>query len=290
MADHSKPLLTSTYPNFVSELDARFDDISLMLDPAYTSPSNLPTNSIRWSSAANKWQKWNGTTWGELSSTFSLTSITLSGGLTSAGDIEANSGNLTSTQTSGTIYNTNVTTLDFAGAATTLNVGSNTGTVTLKNPNIQTTVTSGTLNLFAALTSGVLNIGSANTGKIQVLFNSDSSSSTTGSVVTAGGLGVGGISYFAKDVYLSGTGALKVPVGTEAQRPTGAAGKIRLNSDTSKFEGHDGTAWKDIGSTVLLSFPFFKSSGVSDVISLLNNTLLPFTNYLGSSKNVSVTT
>lgn len=72
MADHSKPLTTSTYVNFVSELDARFDDLAVGLDPAVTTATNLPTNSQRWSSASNKWQKWNGTTWGDLATTYAI--------------------------------------------------------------------------------------------------------------------------------------------------------------------------------------------------------------------------
>lgn len=72
MADHSKPTTTSTYSNFVTELDGRLDDLALGLDPATTSPTNVPTNSIRWNSANTKWQKWNGTAWGDLSSSYSV--------------------------------------------------------------------------------------------------------------------------------------------------------------------------------------------------------------------------
>ena len=43
------------------------------------------------------------------------------------------------------------------------------------------------------------------------------------------------------------TGALKVPTGTVAQRPTPAQGQIRFNSDDTTFEGYDGTAWGEIG-------------------------------------------
>ena len=40
------------------------------------------------------------------------------------------------------------------------------------------------------------------------------------------------------------TAALNLPVGTEAQRPgTAAAGMIRFNDDSDKFEGYDGTNW-----------------------------------------------
>jgi hypothetical protein len=43
------------------------------------------------------------------------------------------------------------------------------------------------------------------------------------------------------------TGALKVPTGTVAQRPTPAQGQIRFNSDDTTFEGYDGTAWGALG-------------------------------------------
>lgn len=72
MADHLKPTLTSTYSNFVSEMDARFDDLVVGLDPAVTTVTNAPTNTIRWSSAANKWQKFNGTAWNDLAATFAI--------------------------------------------------------------------------------------------------------------------------------------------------------------------------------------------------------------------------
>lgn len=72
MADHSKPTITSIYSDFVSEMDARFDDLAVGLDPAIVTASNVPTNTIRWSSASNKWQKWNGSVWGDLSSSYDI--------------------------------------------------------------------------------------------------------------------------------------------------------------------------------------------------------------------------
>jgi len=49
------------------------------------------------------------------------------------------------------------------------------------------------------------------------------------------------------DSSFTSTGAVKIPVGTTAQRPTGADGKIRFNSDTDRFEGYDGTDWGQLG-------------------------------------------
>ena len=47
-------------------------------------------------------------------------------------------------------------------------------------------------------------------------------------------------------VSLSATNAIKLNVGTTAQRPTGAAGLIRYNSTTGGFEGY-GAAWGALG-------------------------------------------
>ena len=44
------------------------------------------------------------------------------------------------------------------------------------------------------------------------------------------------------------TGAMIVPAGTTAQRPTGVAGMVRYNSTTARFEGY-GTSWLTLGST-----------------------------------------
>lgn len=118
MADHQKPTLTSTYTNFVSELDARFDDLAVGLDPAVTSVSNVPTNSIRWSSSARKWQKYNGTSWVDLVDT--TYSISISG----------NAGTVTNgVYTNGTYSNpTWITTL--AGSKITGDISGNAGSAT----------------------------------------------------------------------------------------------------------------------------------------------------------------
>lgn len=90
MADHNKPLTTSTYANFVSELDARLDDLTLGLDPATTSPTNLATNAIRYNSAAAKWQKWNGTVWSDLAAAYAI-SITGNAGTVTNGVVTTGS-------------------------------------------------------------------------------------------------------------------------------------------------------------------------------------------------------
>jgi hypothetical protein len=93
MADHLKPTITSTYSSFVTELDKRFDDLAVGLDPAtniansWDAATNLPSGSIRWNSVSNKWQKYNGTTFNDLSS---LYAINISGNSASATNLITN--------------------------------------------------------------------------------------------------------------------------------------------------------------------------------------------------------
>lgn len=72
MADWSKPALASTYANFVPETNARDTDLAVMFDPAVVTPTNFPTSTVRWRSAANKWEKWNGTVWSDLAATYAI--------------------------------------------------------------------------------------------------------------------------------------------------------------------------------------------------------------------------
>ncbi|MBU2632847.1 site-specific integrase, partial [Patescibacteria group bacterium] len=59
------------------------------------------------------------------------------------------------------LVNTTATTLNLGGAATTFGIGASTGTLTLNNPTIGTSVTSGTLALFNTGLTGTLNLAGA---------------------------------------------------------------------------------------------------------------------------------
>ena len=73
MANHNLPTLAgTTYADFLNQIDARLDDLAQGLDPAVTTVSNPPLNAIRWTSAANRWEKWNGTAWVVLSTGYSI--------------------------------------------------------------------------------------------------------------------------------------------------------------------------------------------------------------------------
>lgn len=48
-------------------------------------------------------------------------------------------------------------------------------------------------------------------------------------------------------VTFTDTNAIKIPVGTTAQRLSGVTGQVRFNSETTQFEGYNGTAWSSLG-------------------------------------------
>lgn len=72
MADWNTPSLTSTYTSVLDTFKNRDIDAALMFDPALITPTNLPTGSIRWSSAANRFEKFNGTAWAALTTTYAV--------------------------------------------------------------------------------------------------------------------------------------------------------------------------------------------------------------------------
>ena len=99
MADWNNPVLTSTYVNFLAEMKARDTDLAVQFDGV--SPSNIPTGTIRWSSSANRWQKWTGSTWGELTGTYALTALTTTGNVSVGGNLTV-TGSVSFTSTAAT--------------------------------------------------------------------------------------------------------------------------------------------------------------------------------------------
>lgn len=71
-ADFNKPVTTDSYSNVLAEVRDNDAALALGLDPATTTPANVPTNAIRWTSASNKWQKFDGTAWVDLTATYAI--------------------------------------------------------------------------------------------------------------------------------------------------------------------------------------------------------------------------
>jgi len=52
---------------------------------------------------------------------------------------------------------------------------------------------------------------------------------------------------YSQQIEVTGTGYVKLPVGTVAERPTGVTGMIRYNSELSSFEGFANSNWQGLG-------------------------------------------
>ena len=63
--------------------------------------------------------------------------------------------------------------------------------------------------------------------------------------VTSSFVGIGTASP-ARQLHISGTGALRLPSGSSAQRGTAANGDIRYNSDNNQIEGYSAGGWKSL--------------------------------------------
>jgi hypothetical protein len=78
--------------------------------------------------------------------------------------------------------------------------------------------------------------------------------SVTGNITTTTFIGNVSTNYITANtgnvVTITGTGALAVPVGTTAQRPSGQNGLIRFNTELPSIEYYDGNVWIPITNTV----------------------------------------
>ncbi len=102
MANWANPTLTSTYTNFVTEVKDRDVDTAIWFEGS--SSTGIPTNAKRYDTATHSFQKWNGTSWVAMDSTFTLPALTVSGaaafnGAVTLGDAAADVVTVTGTAT-----------------------------------------------------------------------------------------------------------------------------------------------------------------------------------------------
>lgn len=73
-ADFNKPAVADNYSSaYTPYLVDNFVAVCRGLDPATATYSNPPTNAVRWNSANTFWEKYNGSTWAALSSSYNIT-------------------------------------------------------------------------------------------------------------------------------------------------------------------------------------------------------------------------
>tara|TARA_R110000744_G_scaffold135829_8_gene245465 strand:- start:3684 stop:7712 length:4029 start_codon:yes stop_codon:yes gene_type:complete len=91
------------------------------------------------------------------------------------------------------------------------------------------------------------NLASANIGNFTFNNNTMGVSNANGDIILDPD-GTGKLSVLADNVTITGDGAIAIPVGTTAERPTpNAQGMIRYNTTDSTFEGYDGANWGSLG-------------------------------------------
>jgi hypothetical protein len=223
-ANWSNPTLTSTYTNFVTEVNNRDEDLALQFDG--TTSTNIPTNTIRWDSAANRWKKWNGSSWAELTGTYALTALSTTG--------NANIG--------GTLAVTAAATLSGTLAVTGAVTGSSTVSGTALVPTAATVPTVGTF-LPAANTVA---IATASTERVRV--------------GPAGQVGVAGANYGTAGQVLTSAGASaapswQTPAAAPSPSPAFPSGTVMLFQQTAaptgwtKITTHNNKALRVVNGT-----------------------------------------
>ena len=74
------------------------------------------------------------------------------------------------------------------------------------------------------------------------------------SLSVSGNMDVTGTFTVSDNILMTGTGAIDIASGTTAQRPgSPSAGMFRFNSQTTEFEGYDGSAWGEIGGSAAVT-------------------------------------
>jgi hypothetical protein len=81
MSDWSLPTTSTNYTDVIAFFKARDLDVACGLDPAVVTVTGPATGMIRWNSANNQWEKYNGATWSALSATNAFGNVTVSGTL-----------------------------------------------------------------------------------------------------------------------------------------------------------------------------------------------------------------
>ena len=89
--------------------------------------------------------------------------------------------------------------------------------------------------------TGAVTANSVSLGNLTATGNVTAANFSTAGFANAANVVVSGDSQF------NGTGSLKIPVGTNGQRPSPTTGMVRFSSTDVQFEGYNGTQWTSIG-------------------------------------------
>lgn len=242
MADHSKPTTSSTYANFVTELDGRMDDLAVGFDPAVVTVTNPPTSAIRWSSSGKKWEIYSGASWGDLTTSYSININGAVGAgfpstgafttLTTSGDPVFGSYGVTEATLNSITYGTHTVSANTATAALTVTQAGSGNIVTFEDAASDTTPTV------------IDGSGRMVNGHTTSIVNSDSvhpASQVHGSGTSSGAMQYGAFSWSATAAEypnLSFSKSASNTIGTHSVVSSGA------NIGRISFDGSDGTEFQ----------------------------------------------
>ena len=114
-------------------------------------------------------------------------------------------------------------------------INENAYTITVEAAAHATAAAASEAGVAASAASAISSATSANTSMLSAIANA---SAAAASAALA----------YAYGLITTVTGSIKVPASTTANRDVGAtAGFFRFNTDVSKFEGHNGSAWGSVG-------------------------------------------
>jgi hypothetical protein len=221
----------------------------------------------------------------------------VSGALNVGGGVNLQgNGYLTTDQTTATVVNTVATTVNFAGAATAINMGAATGNTTVNNG-------------FVANSNVWLNSGATASN---VVIQGNSAAGYTNLLVTNGATGQVGIKVAPVSIQsgstfqINATDSMLLPSGSTGQRPSAGQvtkGMLRFNNTTNTTEFWDGSAWNTGAATFTVitsdsftgngsqvNFTLSQSSTTAGVIVMINGVVqIPTTAYSVSGTTLTFT-
>jgi hypothetical protein len=150
-----------------------------------------------------------------------------------SGAVSGNGANLTNINAS------NISSGTIANARTTAATANGASTIVLRDSNgsFAGNVVTGVTGTFSGNVSA-LNISTAN---VTATGNVSANNVTITTTLTGNNANLSGT------VRMTSTGAVLVPAGTTAERPTAATGLFRFNSSLTRFEGYNGASWGTLG-------------------------------------------
>jgi site-specific recombinase XerD len=174
-----------------------------------------------------------------------------------AGNLEVSGGNITSGNTTGTIFNSNISTLQLGGASTSLTLGATTGTLALRNPTIN--LGGGSATTIQTTSNSSLTIGGSTTGDI-ILGPQNGVAGGTVRPSTNNGIDLGTATFAYRNIYVNNIYSGSSGVSGYWQRALNALSPANITDDILIGGTATSSALIKLGGTTNAS-SFFNTGG-----------------------------